>query len=437
MRFFRTLLCLIVLMFFAVPALAQPKNTSLFTLEDGYHFTLPTGWVQADWDGEGFLLENSDASILVLDPVLMESLVSLSSRSDVGEALISAYDSFYGDTLDDSDLEFITYGEYTAAQWFFEDQDDNEGVFITAEIARRTFIAFDIVAPAGERDDAIDAAKAMLATLTQDEAATSTASGSTGTLTSSTSSTTTTVSTSSEPCTISVSSANTAALRVGPGTNRTSVAFLPAGVDFEVIGQATADDGSEWFKLDKAEAAPRSAANEIWVAADDVETAGDCAAVVDAAAPPVVPIINNPPPATPAPAGSGETTTTTTTSGGTAPQSGGWTLSFARQTNGSCQGTGNFVIPTGDAWSSWSEADYSFGGQLFASGGNIVFAGDTYRPTGTPNQYVASFDLGGGYNNQIYITFNSPTTFVGQMTGNATFDGFACSVSTPLSGRRG
>ncbi len=77
-------------------------------------------------------------------------------------------------------------------------------------------------------------------------------------------------------------------LRVGPGINRGPIAFLPADLDFEVLGQATVDDGSLWFKLDKQEVAPKKSANEVWVAAADVTTSGECDAVGDAAAPPVI-----------------------------------------------------------------------------------------------------------------------------------------------------
>ncbi len=425
MRFFRTLLIVLALGIFALPVMAQPKNTSILNLGDGYEILLPSGWRAADWDGDGFLVESGDSSILLLDPATMADYVRAASQGDLGEALLDAYEAYLDERLDEGDLEFSQFPPYEIAQWFFELDEGGEGVFITVELNEQTYIAFDVVAPSGERDEAVNAVKLMLASLTGVEAATS----SSGTLNP--------VSTGGgDPCFVSVDAANSAALRVGPGTNRSSVAFLPAGVEFEVIGAATAADGSEWFKLDKADAAPRSAANEIWVAREDVDTNGDCDAVSDAVAPPVVPIINNPAP----PAGGGDSGgsqgSPAVNTGSIVPQSGNWTLVFARQSSMSCAGYESITVNTAEAWTDWSESDFSYGGSLFQSGSNIVFAGDTYVPTGSPNQFVTSFDLGGNYNNQIYITFNSPTSFFGQMSGNGIFDGLACSSTTSASGRR-
>lgn len=424
MRFLRPLFTLLVLAVFALPALAQPKDSPLITLDGGYTLTIPAGWARGEWGDDGVLFESGDSAIVMLDPATMDGYVRASARDDIAEALIAAYDSYFGDRLAEADLEIFEFAGYPAAQWFFEDDAGNEGVFITADLGDGAFVAFDIVAPAGERDDAIEAADKLLASLT------------TGGVTSGTSSTTSGSAGSGEPCVVSVESANSAALRVGPGTNRSSVAFLPAGEEFAVIGSATANDGSAWFKLDKAEAAPRSAANEIWVARADVDETGDCDAVADAAPPPVVPILNNPPPATPAPGGSSESGTTTTTNTGTRPQQGIWTIVFARQSNVSCEGFANQTINTSDAWTDWDESDYSYSGDLFFSGANIVFAGDTFRPTGSPNQYVTNYQLTGSFNNQLYITFTSPTTFSAALTGNGIFDGVACSGTTGGSGQR-
>jgi hypothetical protein len=99
-------------------------------------------------------------------------------------------------------------------------------------------------------------------------------------------------------CTVSTDQAKKVAVRVGPGLNRTSLLFLPVGKDFVVLGQATAKDGSEWWKLNKDEVAPKKSAKEVWIAQDDVETKGDCSTVGDSAAPPIIPITSA---ATPAP----------------------------------------------------------------------------------------------------------------------------------------
>lgn len=426
MRFLRTLLPLLALAVFAMPALAQPKGSSLVTLEGGYTIQLPAGWVEGDWDEDGLLFENGDSTIVLLDPATLDGYIPAFARDDIAEALIAAYDSYYGERLPEADLERFEMAGYSAAQWFFEEDGGNEGVFITAELDDGAFIAFDIVTPQGERDAAVEAADKILASLSTE-----------GRLTSSTTGVLTPVTTGSgEPCFVSVESANSAALRVGPGTNRSSVAFLPPGEEFEVIGMATANDGSEWFKLDKAEAAPRSAANEVWVARADVDETGDCDAVADAAAPPVVPILNVPPANPGSSGGSSGAGSTPVNTGSITPQSGIWTLVFSRQSSMSCEGYSSITVNTSEAWVDWTEADYSFSGNLFVSGANVIFDGDTYVPTGSPNQYVASFTIEGSFNNQIYITFTSPSSFAGQMNGNGVFDGLACSSTVFATGQR-
>ncbi len=90
-----------------------------------------------------------------------------------------------------------------------------------------------------------------------------------------------------EPCTISTDQVQAVRVRVGPGVNRTAITFLPANTPFAVLGQAQAADGSLWWKLDKEQVAPHTAAAELWVAQDDVTAQGDCDAVGQAATPPI------------------------------------------------------------------------------------------------------------------------------------------------------
>jgi hypothetical protein len=102
-----------------------------------------------------------------------------------------------------------------------------------------------------------------------------------------------------EACTLSITQSNTVQIRVGPGNNRTVIAFLPANIGFDALGQTTDDDGNTWFRVSKEEAAPTKSANETWVAGDGVEQSGNCAGVVDALAPPLIPIRQAQPTAVP------------------------------------------------------------------------------------------------------------------------------------------
>ena len=76
--------------------------------------------------------------------------------------------------------------------------------------------------------------------------------------------------------------------RVGPGTNRGVIGSITISDDAPVIGTHVTSDGSIWWRLDKSEVAPRSSANEIWVADSLVTTTGDCDEVGTASAPPII-----------------------------------------------------------------------------------------------------------------------------------------------------
>lgn len=83
---------------------------------------------------------------------------------------------------------------------------------------------------------------------------------------------------SSATCTIQTQRSQTVQVRVGPGTNRTSLTFLIADTVYEVIGQSVDDD--VWFALNKEIGAPTKSNSLIdpyvWVAMPDVNQSGDC-----------------------------------------------------------------------------------------------------------------------------------------------------------------
>lgn len=229
-------------------------------------------------------------------------------------------------------------------------------------------------------------------------------------------------------CTVSTGKKRSVELRVGPGTNRTSVAFLPSGTQFTVLGKSSDKDGKVWFQLDKKEVAPKSSAKEVWVLSTDVTTSGDCASVANAAAPPIVPITH-----VSAPAKTDSGTTTASSTGTIAPQAGTWTVSFARQTNASCAGTDNFVLNTSEVWIDWTEADYVQTIVIQAvTPDHFIFDGAQYQSTGN-NHYMGSWTFEDGKNTQMYLTVLSPTSIVGQMIGNVGSGDEACSATLDMS----
>lgn len=229
-------------------------------------------------------------------------------------------------------------------------------------------------------------------------------------------------------CTVSTEKKRSVALRVGPGTNRTSVAFLPTGAQFTVLGKNTDKSGKVWFKLDKNDAAPKSSAKELWVRASDVTTSGDCESAAIAPTPPVNPITTPAPP--PPDVGSGNSAPS---QGSIIPQNGMWTVSFARQTNASCEGTDNFVLNTSEVWADWKESDFVQQSELLsASPDKFLFNGTVFQSTGN-NHYVGSWTFEDGKNTQLYLTVLSPNSMVGQMIGNGNFSGRACSATVDMS----
>jgi hypothetical protein len=193
---------------------------------------------------------------------------------------------------------------------------------------------------------------------------------------------------------VSIGTENTAQLRVGPGTNRGAISFLPANTDVTVTGRIELDDGSVWYQLDKAEAAPRgTAAAELWVNAEDVNANGDCERVGDTAAPPVIPMAVAPPPAaTTAPGENPPPQADPGTASGDLPAEGGWIINIAGTTNASCEGGPNMPIPSS-------------------------------------NSFNGSFTYEDGSNAQVYLNLISPTSMNGQIVGNAIFDGVPCSAT--------
>ena len=89
------------------------------------------------------------------------------------------------------------------------------------------------------------------------------------------------------PCLIRTNRADVRA-RVGPGLDHAAFAFLTAGVEYPVIGQAFDEAGNLWWQIDKSFIPGGEAALSLWVLASEVETVGDCTQVPPGGVPPEV-----------------------------------------------------------------------------------------------------------------------------------------------------
>ena len=229
----------------------------------------------------------------------------------------------------------------------------------------------------------------------------------------------------STPCTVSVSQANSARVRVGPGENRTSYVFLPPNQEFTVLGQASANDNSLWWQLDKDEVAPTAAAAEAWVAQTDVRESGDCAAVVDADAPPIIPIISAPPPP-PSGGDTGGGGDSPPITGSINPAQGVWRMTFAASAPGSCAGTGTVNVPINLPAENF---------RLSGSGQTIIFGGEALTLV-SPNTYRGLFDMSDlfvGGSAQIFLDVASRTTMGARIIYTGSFEDTQCSVTIPAT----
>lgn len=295
--FVMALLCL------ALPAAAQrsvPALPETFTAEDSsFSFQYPEGWFAALQDTGVVLLTNEedllDANngltdtgivfVFIPPSLVQEAELPITSLLDTLSAYLALIDA------DAETVEQVTIGERAAAQAFFS--PDTFTVF-ALEFNEGTTGLVGIQA-GGSLADFEEIINAVVPTFNTPSlnAETSSSGG--------------------QPCMIRTDQERFVAVRVGPGVNRTSIAFLPANTDFEVLGKAEAGDGSLWWKVDKELAAPGKAANETWVAQEDVTASGGCDQVIDADAPPVIPITAPQPTAAP---GSGQPTNAVPVTGG-------------------------------------------------------------------------------------------------------------------------
>ncbi len=399
------------------------QTTETYTLSDErYAINFPASWEVTEEDDGTLSAFGPDFAVFVYPPEFLLEYIDYDKSSTPVEVLVDIFPVLFEDRARAADVEAFDVGDRAAARYETEQESDGtifEYRLIVLTMSDDEFGLLVFGALPGTLDfrprsiDPIplsfDVAESMRIV---------TASGSAGN-----------ASGGGEPCFVSVDSAQTARLRVGPGENRTSVAFLPPNDEFSVTGRFEAADGSVWYQLDKEEAAPQSAANEIWVSADEVETVGDCDTVGDTAAPPVVPIVGGGGAGGQAGGGSPPTT-------GAIPLSGTWRFVFNPTANASCQGGGNVVLNTSDVVS----GDFTEFLTVLNGGAQVRWGGDTWVFNADTGEYIGIITLSATSEipvAQIYLRVTSASTMSGSMVGNAVFDGFPCSVTLTGTLRRG
>jgi hypothetical protein len=365
MRFVRWILLLIVLLIAGSTAAQDAVTlTKTYNYPDGKTtFQYPDGWkIEAK---EGYLVDiyTSTTTIYFADFAFFQAN-RMTKRDTLEDALKNYFDTFYDKlTLDTDKIETLKVGGRDASRYDYVIPEGKLSAFMLA--VRFSDDTFGLIEAVSEKKDFPQEDAVLAVAATFDIPGESSGSSDAG---------------SGVPCTVTTSADNAVHIRVGPGTNRTSFAFLPADTDFTVLGKATDKSGGIWWKLDKETVAPGKSAAEAWVSADDVDSSGDCEAVVDVNAPPVIPIVGGGSP--PISGGGGGDT-----SGGAEPGSGSWTVTYAPTAPGSCAGGSTVNIPLDyppeRASVSGGGSSMTFDGDVFSRISAGVYQGLYSAPDGT------------------------------------------------------
>lgn len=405
----KQVLMVLALLMVVLPAGAQRQSADAEAeVEIGaFAVALTDGWALADEDFEPLYVVDEAFEPVVLtgtdglEAILVDgaAFTDIAADATAEEALLAALLAVYEVEVEADDLETAEIDGVDAVFWSYEDADSVEDAVISGEVYWVTVdgasLFIDVYAEESAFADSAEAVEALLVgvQLTDTEA----------------------VETEAVACFVSTETARTATVRVGPGTNRTSLLFLNVGTDYPVTGRFVADDGTVWYQLDKLVVDPNTSAAELWVAQSDVNETGDCDLVGEASAPPIRPIIPSAPP-------DGSTADGAPVRAGTIPQDGLWVLTFADRGVTSCIGTQSFDF----------EVRQLLGGQMSSppspltvrpGGASFVYGGFDFLLVSAGN-YVGTINIDGEVS-----TIRVGVVNTGFMTGEAVVD-------VPVSGTR-
>lgn len=259
---------------FALPAAGQDAElVQEVTLSDGTVVSVPQDWRVETLDFGVTATANDELLLLLLTPAQVAALVEIPADANAAHLVTPLGEALGHFYTPESRMRIIDVGDRFAAGRVYQFEGERTGIVLVVPLTEGGFGAVDALSLIGSIDESLEQVKAIAGSFAVGDGTT-------------TVTPTAEAAVSVEPCFISAEGG--AALRVGPGLNRTIVAFLQSGQSSAAIGRFVGGDGSIWYQLDKAEVLPTSAANELWVSGAEVQTAGDCEAVADAAAPPIV-----------------------------------------------------------------------------------------------------------------------------------------------------
>ncbi len=401
-----SLLIIFVLLMIVLPAAAQGDALSqTVDLGDGSAISVPDDWdVQMGEDGSVVLM-GDELQVLIYSPTALAALVDYDADADMEDIFATVSNELFEFDPDPTDIGQLEFDNRTDVYASFVDENDNEVIVALAQIDEGIYGFIHAQTEGQMTEDLVGMLRAVDESFIVMEGA-------------------------GAACTITAAAADSALVHVGPGENRSSVAYLAADQKFTVTGRFETDDGAVWYQLDKEQAAPGMMINEAWVAAANVEATGGCETVGEAAAPPIIPMVNVPLPApeTAPPTGDENTgeapveeSAPAASEGGIIPRSGTWDLVSNSFGDASCEGASNvrmeFPPMTG-----------TFRLTVRGDGSSFTDGSDVFTRT-MPGQYKGSFTTASDENTQLYLTANSPNQMVGYFIYNFTRYGTPCSAT--------
>ena len=230
--------------------------TQQVDLGDDYVISMPDGWTSSSSDGSHTLV-GTEFQLVVTTPTELAASGIDPSLGDVGTVLIDTVNAAGDYQIARADIQKTRYvGRAGAAFSSSDGRTEQMEVFVTLNdgLYGKVVVVTDIGGLVNYAD-LIDAMITSFHNTNNPDDAPVSSSGSTSVPESS-----------GVACTVRTGSANSAQLRVGPGTNRGAISFLPVDTDVTVTGRIELDGGGVWYQLDKSQAAPDgTAAAELWV----------------------------------------------------------------------------------------------------------------------------------------------------------------------------
>ncbi len=400
------------------------SKTALLTqdvdLGDGYLISMPDSWFSYSMDDGSQALFGTEFQMIVTTPPNLASTDINPAMGDVGTVLVNAVNAEGDYQIEAADVEKVSYGGRNGVT-FSSSDGHTERMEVIVTLNDGLYGKAVVIADIGglvEYADLIDAIITSFHNVNAPEDAPVAAVSTGGSAPA--------ASSSGAACTVRTDRADGAQLRVGPGTNRGAISFLPVDTNVTVTGRIELDGGGVWYQLDKSQAAPNgTAAAELWVSAEAVDASGDCDHVGETSAPPIIPIMVAPPSSS-----GGDSAPSDQPSdapGANAlPTAGNWLITFNANANASCAGYENVSFPTTELYDSLTDTFY-----LYIVNRDAFNYGraDFTRIPGS-NGFYGTFTFEDNTNGQMRFELLSPTSMRGSIVGNYTIDGVACSTTT-------